>query len=104
MSRNEQYDKTIQSIREMMQQEKYAEAHDACVNLLNGDLKYRCVSAEFWKLYANAEKESYLELNDVQKVGTTDSVIAVYDQGCKFLKDPHEILDLSLVELYTLVK
>lgn len=60
MDRNEQYDETIQSIREMMQQEKYAVAHDMCVNLLNGNLKYRCVNAEFWKLYANAEKEQSL--------------------------------------------
>ena len=41
----------------MMQEEKYSEAHRMCLNLLSGDLKYRCVNAEFWKLYASAEKE-----------------------------------------------
>lgn len=55
--RNEQYDEAIQSIREMMQEEKYSEAHNMCLNLLTGNLKYRCVNAEFWKLYASAEKE-----------------------------------------------
>lgn len=99
MRRNEQYDEAILSIREMMQEEKYSEARDMCLKLLSGDLKYRCVNAEFWKLYANAEKERIVALPDIQKVGTADSVIAVYDQGCKFLKDPHEVLDLSLVRL-----
>lgn len=41
----------------MMQEEKYSEAHNMCLNLLTGNLKYRCVNAEFWKLYASAEKE-----------------------------------------------
>ncbi|CBK19820.2 uncharacterized protein [Blastocystis hominis] len=62
---NEQYDEAILSIREMMQEEKYSEARGMCLNLLSGDLKYRCVNAEFWKLYANAEKERIVALPDI---------------------------------------
>lgn len=56
MYRNEEYDKKIGSIYKLHAEKRYDEAKRICMEMLAGDLKYRCNNAEFWICYAMIER------------------------------------------------
>ena len=56
MDRNDQYDKEMEKMKEMLKNQKYSEIKQLCESILSGDLKYRCDNADFWIMYVSAEK------------------------------------------------
>lgn len=43
-------------LRALVKNHEFEKAKELCNTMLNGELKYRCDVAEFWMLYATAEK------------------------------------------------
>ena len=68
MNRNEKYDGAIESIQNQLQEEHFTEARDLCKSMLDGELKYRCENALFWKLYAEAEKVYRMDIVTLRKL------------------------------------
>lgn len=56
MDRNDQFDKEMEKMKELLNNQKYSEVKHLCESLLSGDLKYRCDNADFWIMYVSAEK------------------------------------------------
>lgn len=56
MNRNEEFEKKLTLVRSKMDNHEYSSAKELCESMLAGDLRYRCDVAEFWILYASAEK------------------------------------------------
>ena len=56
MDRNDQFDKEMEKMKELLNNQKYSEVKQLCESILSGDLKYRCDNADFWIMYVSAEK------------------------------------------------
>ena len=56
MYRNDQYDKEMEKMKELLDNQKYSELKQLCDSILSGKLRYRCDNADFWITYAAAEK------------------------------------------------
>ena len=47
-------------LREKINKNEYTSVKQQCEMMLSGNLKYRCDVAEFWLIFANAEKVGIL--------------------------------------------
>ena len=56
MDRNDQFDKEMEKMKELLNSQKYSEVKQLCESILSSDLKYRCDNADFWIMYVSAEK------------------------------------------------